>query len=188
MTDQTASSRSALSPRIFAGTRPARRRYFGPDKKASVAIEFAIIAPVMLLLVSMILNIALMYLVGAMLDAGVNSLGRGIRVGTYTSSNMSLSSAKSYLCNSIYNVMNCSANLKLSVQTVSTVGLQTPPTPVQNGVFSMAEGFNPGGSSSYVVIYAFFQWPVFYMAYGQGMLANGSYLIGAATLFENEPF
>jgi Flp pilus assembly protein TadG len=165
-------------------------RSFIKNRKGSAAIEFAILALPFMVLIFAILEIAIMFFVDSGLDAALHKAVRQVRVGTAKSGAWNLATFKTNVCAELSYSFSCAANLKVRAVVVTNMASVSKVNPITNGVLNVTEDFNIGGSGDYVLIQAFMTWdPVLKLyTFAGGRLTNGSYVLGAAELFKNEPF
>ena len=165
-------------------------RRFSKDRKGSTAIEFAILALPFMVIIFAILEIAIMFFMDSGLDAAMHKAVRQVRVGTAKSASWDINKFKATICAEMAYSFSCSANLKVRATVVTDMSSVSKVYPIVNGVFTLTEDFNIGGSGNYVLVQAFLTWdPVLKLyTFSGGRLNDGKYVLGAAELFKNEPF
>ena len=161
------------------------------------AVEFAMIAPVFLLLFFSILETGLWFFANLMLDNAVKTTGRLIRTGQVQGQNMSQAGFRNEICTRVNMIMSCGGDvLLIDVRSFSNFGAAAFPPPLDHGNLSNdLNNFNPGassksGQSSIVLVRAFYKWKFFTPLIGQyfSNMAGDVRLISSSAAFKNEPF
>ena len=161
------------------------------DKSGVAAIEFAILALPLFVLVFGIIEISAIFFVDTALDAAVRRNARLIKTGRAAEQKMSLAMFKAKVCGDMVYMLNCDAKLLVSATVITDVSTAGGMVPVDSdGHVTVTETFNIGYGSDYVLVQAFLPWPPVVKLYSLSSrtLSDGSYLLGASTLFRNEPF
>jgi Flp pilus assembly protein TadG len=160
------------------------------DTKGSAAIEFAILALPFMVIIFAIIEIALMFFVDSGLDAALHKTVRQVRVGTANTGAWDLEDFKTRLCTELSYSFSCAENLKVRSVVVTDMASVSKINPIVNGALSVTEDFDIGESGDYVLVQAYLTWsPVLRLyTFAGGKLNDGSYVLGAAELFKNEPF
>lgn len=168
-----------------------RRRRIGRHQGGATAVEFAMVAPVFLLLVFVIAELALVFIAEEMLERATKESARLVRTGQVHASSMDKEEFEKRFCNNLL-FLSCSrGRLHLDVRSYdSFAAMDTAPPVTQSGAFR--EGGDPdfGQANDIVVVRAFYQWPTSPII-GELTLANlenGRRLISAFAAFRNEPF
>ncbi len=91
---------------------------FKKDPKGSVAIEFAFLGPLIVLVILAFFDIAISFFVGSALDLAVERVGRGIRTGQVAEQGLTADKLKTAICNEIALSLNvhracCSRSMSL---------------------------------------------------------------------------
>jgi Flp pilus assembly protein TadG len=167
-----------------------RRAWLRRDEDGSVAIEFAIIAPVFFFLMFVIAETALVFVAEQVMDNAVFETARLIRTGNAQS--MSEEEFTDEVCNRVSIFVDCgSADFYLDVKSYATFDSMVLDQPVDDeDEFEDPGGFEFGGPSDIVVVRAYYQWPTnaIFGSLSLKNLSNGKRLIGAFAAFRNEPF
>lgn len=114
--------------RVRASTRPtapARRLLARLGEAGSVAIEFAIVAPMFFLLLLTIIDFGMMLATQSLLDGAARDAARLIRTGQVQTQSSPIGTFQNLLCSDLSAVMtttNCQANVLFNVQTFSDFG------------------------------------------------------------------
>lgn len=177
---------------------PSRRaRSFARSNTGTAAIEFALAAPVFLMLVFGIFEVGINYMADRMLNAGVDSVARKIKTGEIRSSpTYGLTEFKEELCKEdVMFLFDCN-KLYVDVQTVGSFQENKYDTDADGNLVTKDFGFSPGGRTTINVVRAFYEWPTVInwtdFAQGHGYtldaFGDGARLIVASSAFLNEPY
>jgi Flp pilus assembly protein TadG len=182
-------TRLATGARRLKAVRAAHR--FVKRQEGSAAVEFGMVAAPFLGLLFAIMETALVFLAGQVLETAVADSSRLIMTGQAQSQGFSQSAFKSAVCSKIYGLFDCQGGVYVDVKTFTSFGGVTMTKPVDaNGNFINDFVYQPGGPSDIVVVSLFYQWPVYVSLLGfsmQNMSGNKRLLIATAA-FRNEPF
>ncbi|MBX5160701.1 MULTISPECIES: TadE/TadG family type IV pilus assembly protein [unclassified Rhizobium] len=166
------------------------RRILG-DRDGVAAIEFAILALPLFIIIFGIIEVSLMFFVNATLDASVHKISRMIRTGEVASSKITLADFKARICNDMLLSFNCSSDLLVKVSVLSDLSSATSGNPIDtSGKLAVTETYNIGQGSDYILVQTFLPWTavVNFLSLSSAKLSDGRYLIGSSVLFRNEPF
>ena len=168
---------------------PPRARLLGA-RRGAVAVEFAIVSIPFFLLLFAILEMALMFFVGQVLDTATVSASRLIRTGEAKAQSLSQTSFKTKICDGMVNLVDCRTRLYVDVQSYSTFGGYAPTSPLDEDGNITTTRYTNGNKSEIIVVRSFYAWPVLFnmLARNSTRLANGDQLLGAVVAFQTEPF
>lgn len=181
-------------------TRLLRRRSFLRDERGVTAIEFGLLALPFFAIIGAILETSLVFLSGQLLDSAVQDVSRLIRTGQAQGVNLNVDDFRTKVCDRLHGLFpNCDDGLHVEVRLVSQfAGLDiTPPVDwncnaKQAGCndWTRPESYTPGQGSNIVVVQVYYKLPTIVPFDGLGLnsLPDGRRLMGAATVFRNEPF
>ncbi|MBP1860046.1 TadE/TadG family type IV pilus assembly protein [Rhizobium herbae] len=161
------------------------------DKSGVAAIEFALLALPLFVLIFGIVELSAMFFVNTALDSSVHKNARLIKTGQAAEQKMSLTTFKARVCGDMVYMLNCEKKLLVSATVITDVSTAGGMTPIDSeGNVTVTESFNIGYGSDYILVQAFLPWPPVVNLYSLSSrtLSDGSYLLGASTLFRNEPF
>lgn len=134
-------------------------RGLGRDRRGSAAVEFAIIAPIFFALIFAIIETALVFFAGQVLETAVQDSGRTF----FTSTAMSKTAYETAVCNRVKALMDCT-KLRNDVQTYAAGTAFTISDPIDaSGKFVDNFSYNPPATTdttSTVVVRSFYQWPL----------------------------
>ncbi|GGD87157.1 MULTISPECIES: TadE/TadG family type IV pilus assembly protein [Rhizobium] len=175
----------------------SRRKFFASprrllaDRDGVAAIEFAILALPLFIMIFGIIEVSLMFFVNSSLDASVHKISRMIRTGEVASSNMTLADFKAKICSDMLLSFNCSSDLLVKVNVLSDISSAASADPIDDsGNLTVTESFDVGKGSDYILVQTFLPWTavVNFFSLSSAKLSDGRYLLGSAVLFRNEPF
>ena len=170
-------------------------RSFRRNRRASAAVEFALVAPMFFAMLFALFETALIFFAGQLLENGVQDSGRLIYTYQAQSASMSQSAFKTDLCNRVSQLFTCSG-ISVDVQSYppGTVIPTSPPFDSSgNPTAAMAWNVPASNSSSTVVIRAFYQWPLIVTQLGYNIAninrgtTNSKRLMIATAAFRVEP-
>ena len=163
------------------------------SERGAAAVEMALVATPFVMLLFGIVEIAMIFMISASLENGMDIAARTIRTGQFQTGGTATAAAfKTTICNTFgWFQSDCTNNLSVDVRTYSTFASVTAPQPVSNGVFnSGALTFQPGSANDIVVVRAYYKWtllaPMFNQAFQQ--LNGGVALLTTTAAFRNEPY
>lgn len=172
---------SRIAARLRAGKRAG-----------SAAIEFAIIAPIFLMLLMGTLETGIMFLGDTVLESATTDAGRQIRTGQVALTAMSQNQFRQLICARIAALLRCDANLQIDVQMFPTFGAVAMPNPVRaDGTIDPAlNRWAPGGPCNIVLVRSFYSWTVATPLLTPFLVNAGSNqrVLSAASAFRNEPY
>ncbi len=164
---------------------------FGRDRKAAAAVEFALIAAPLVLMMCACVELAMVFMVSTTLENATETVSRGIRVGTITAANTSQAQFMQDICNNMgWLAGSCMSNLSVDVNTYTSFEGVPLSDPVKSGVLSTSLNYIIGTGSDIQEVRAYYSWPLFTPLLNPGLstLSNGDALLSAKVIFRNEPF
>lgn len=189
MAIKRSSLQRALRARFVGG------RSFVRDERAVTAIEFGLLGIPFFAIVGAIMETALVFLSGQILDSAVQDASRLIRTGQAGSAGYNAVSFKKAVCDGLYGLFDCSA-LKLHTTVVTTFSNATftaNPLDLKTGDWVpewLNDAYDGGGNASVIMVEAYYKWPVIVSLGGFNMqnTPDGKRLLSAVRVFRNEPF
>ena len=176
---------------------------FRDSRRGSAAIEFALVAPMFFGLLFAIIETALMFFAGQVLESVSQSSARAILTGQAQAQGGSIAvcqttpnvvaacdqtTFKAYVCSQIPALFDCN---KLYVDVVSTSSFTTLSLTSYGDSCTfnpVGMKYDPGSSSQVVVVRMFYQWPLFVTGLGYDIGCSSKRLLVATAAFKNEPF
>ena len=177
-------------------TAPARSILgrFRRNRRGSAAVEFALVAPLFFCMLFAILETAIVFFAGQLLENATLESARLILTRQAQNTSMTEADFKQNLCDRIKVMFNCQGNLgNLTVDITSFApgASITISDPIVAGSFTgtFAYTLPPSGSPNTIVVRAFYQWPLFVtrLGYNIGNLNGGKRLLSATAAFHVEP-
>jgi Flp pilus assembly protein TadG len=181
-----------------------RCRDFAKNEQGTTAIEFAAVIGPFLFLLFGIFSVGFYFFVTFSLEHAVESASRVIRTGQAqtASTPMTVTQFKGLICEKLPPFMECGSStdkIRVNVQNYTGYSTVTPPTCLDNGgnlIGSAAQVFQPGATSSIVLVNVCYEWSLgamminvpYWISPSNARMNNGSTLVQAATTFTNEPF
>jgi Flp pilus assembly protein TadG len=189
-----------------------RVRAFARERSAVSAVEFAMIAPLLVLLIIETIQIAFYFYTSAALNNATNYAARQIRVGNVANGNQTFAQFQTSLCGQLPATMSCPANLVINVYDVpegtgTGQGFTTylnasqtaivQPSPMSSTTFCPGSpASNTPGSTNYgIYVQVYYAMPLFSpiwlaLAAQNGQTFNGKsvHFVPASAAFRNEPY
>ncbi len=179
----------------------ARARYklwlaFPADTGATTAVEFALVAPLVIALILGAMQIAVIYLAQAELEDAAEQAARLVLTNQAPASGTAgQASFATAVCGYLPALFTCSnVMVDLEAQTISANSsdalTMTPPTLTYNssGQVTNSWNYNPGSPGTLEILRVMYQWPVVAGPLGLVFsdLANGTLLLTSTQVFQNE--
>jgi Flp pilus assembly protein TadG len=166
-------------------TRAPGGRGFGRSEDGATAIEFALVAPMLIALFLATIQIGVLELMSANRDAAVMSTARKIRTGQ-SDRPTGAAAFKEAICDQMVDGRTaCRDRLAISVQKVSNFGA------AGDAADAAPTGqYDVGGPGDINLVRATYRWPLMLPMYGGGFALAGptEAIIDARAAFRNEPF
>jgi Flp pilus assembly protein TadG len=154
------------------------------------AIEFALLAPIFLLLLFMVIETGIIFFTQAMLQNAVDDAARLIRTGQAQSQNLSQGQFRDAVCNGVKLIMACNERLQIDVQAYSDFSKANYTAPLQpDGTLAQGQNnYQPGTSGEVVLVRATYTWVVLTPLFTPFLsnMANNQRLLVGTTAFRNE--
>jgi Flp pilus assembly protein TadG len=166
-------------------------RRFRRSRRGSTLVEFALVAPVFFALLFAIVETAMVFFAGQVLESMAQDSARMLLTGQAQNAGYAQADFKNYVCNQIPILFSC-ANVYVDVQSYPTFSSVVMSNPIDgSGCFASNNlGYNPGGPSQIVVVRLFYQWPLLVtgLGYNISSLCGSKRLLSAAAAFQTEPY
>jgi Flp pilus assembly protein TadG len=166
-------------------------RRFAQDHKGATAVEFALVALPFFAILFAILETALVFFAGQILETGLADAARLIRTGQAQEQGFDKTKFKQSVCDGVFALLDCDAGLKIDVRKLDNFSGAKTPLPIDaSGNFKDDDFvFQPGEGGDIILVRAYYEWPTVLPDFASpSNLANGNYLLSAAATFRNEPF
>jgi Flp pilus assembly protein TadG len=166
-------------------------RRFVRQQDGAAAVEFGLVLAPFLALIFAIMETALIFFSGQVLETAVADSARLIMTGQAQSQGFNQSAFKTAVCGKIFGLFDCMNGVYVDVKKYSSFSNVAMTNPVDaNGNFVNNFGYDPGGPGDIVVVRLFYQWPVYVSLLGFNLqnMAGGKRLLVATAAFRNEPY
>jgi Flp pilus assembly protein TadG len=166
---------------------------FRLERKASTAIEFAMLAPIFIGLLISVLETGIFFLAQQNLQAAAVKAGRLYLTGQAQGSSMTQSQLVTAICPSIQALFTC-GNLMVDLQTYNSFSNANTSAPTltynAQGVVTNTWAYSPGTSGQIMVVRLLYQWPLISGPFVMILpnLGNGTSLVMGVTAFRVEPY
>jgi Flp pilus assembly protein TadG len=168
-----------------------RRRFFRQTGGA-VAVEFAMVALPLIMMLFSILEQGMVYIVSSTLEAATYSSARAIRTGQAQTGNATATSFKNDVCAKLsWLGSQCQSNLLIDVRTYSSFTNPGVTPPLKNGQMDPTQmTWDAGKAGDIVLVRAYYSWPLMLAGWSSGLVrtSDGKAVITATTTFRNEPY
>jgi Flp pilus assembly protein TadG len=166
-------------------------RRFRRNRRGSAAVEFALVAPVFFALLFAIIETAIVFFAGQVLETVTQDSARMIMTGQAQTTGYSQSDFKTYVCGKITVLFDCANGISIDVRSYSafsSVSISNPIDASKN--FVPPNNYSPGGPGDIVVVRLFYQWPLIVTGLGYNIanLTGSKRLLTATAAFRNEPY
>lgn len=188
--------------RLFRSRQFAAR--FARAERGAAAIEFALVALPLMLLIFATLELGLVLLASTTLETATETAGRQIRTGQFQQgTSPSQTNFKALVCqNMTWLAGDCATDVWVDVRTFTdfktlatkakTPPMPQPPTPAKPNPDPPPTCFEVGGPDSIVLLRVYMRWKLFTPMMDGGMEnmgpGTGLRLLSSATAFRNEPY
>lgn len=176
---------------------------FGRDPSGASAVEFALLIVPFLIALLLVLEVALVFLVGQALENATQHAARLIRTGQ--AGGFERPAFEESVCESLWMFPNCAEKLKIDVRVVPDFEAAAElPTPLDDEglVDDRGFGFDGGRGNDIVLVRTYYEWsgtrvlPALLHFFNSWFVGAGSgpepsatvYTLPAAAVFRNEPF
>lgn len=180
------------SMQVAASCRALRLvRRFAGEAKGATAVEFGIVAAPFLALIFAILETAIVFFAGQVMETAVADSSRLIMTGQAQTASYTQAQFKNALCGKIYGVFDCTNGVYVDVRSYSAFSGADMSRPVDsNGKLVQDFRYQPGGPGDIVVVRAVYEWPVWVSLLGFNLadMSGGKRLIMATAAFRNEVY
>ena len=164
------------------------------NRRGSVAVEFAFIAPIFFALLFAIIETGLMFFAGQVLETGTQDSARLMYTHQAYDTAMDETAFKTDLCSRISALFNCTGNLAsltVDVQYYAPGAAINLADPIVNSSLSGTFTYQvpPPGSPNTVVVRVFYKWPLYVTGLGFNIanLTGSQRLLAATVAFHVEP-
>lgn len=165
------------------------RAHFGVDDRGATAVEFAFVALPFMALLFAILETAIIFAAGEILQTTVTDASRLIMTGKVKSADKT--AFKSKMCERMISMFDCESQLSVDVRSLKTLNGVGRANPYVDGKYDTSRwGYETGGSGAVVIVTASYPWPTFMDIAGFN-LAEGTTrqrILTGTAIFKNEAY
>jgi Flp pilus assembly protein TadG len=165
-------------------------RRFRRSRRGSAAVEFALVAPVFFALLFAIIETAIVFFAGQVLETITQNSARMVMTGQAQTAGYTQAQFQTYVCGQIPALFTC-GNVYVDVESYSQFSNVTINNQIDSsGNFINNMQYSPGGPGDIVVVRLFYQWPLFVTGLGYNIanLSGSKRLLTATAAFRNEPY
>jgi Flp pilus assembly protein TadG len=188
-------------PRALSRRRRTLSARFIGERSAVAAIEFAMVSPILILLILETFQLGLYFYTSATLNYATNAAARQIRVGAVAASSETAAQFKANFCSYLSGAMPCAnviQNLYTVPEGISPAGFyaflntsQTGLAPPQTNT-AIPATFCPGQPGSVIYVQNYYAMPIFspiwYAVGSQNFNGSVVHFVLATAAFKNEPY
>ena len=182
---RTRMSAAAERLRGFATARRMLRQQDG-----SAAVEFGLVAAPFLAMIFAILETAMVFFAGQVLETAASDSARLIMTGQAQNAGYDQAKYKAEVCKKIYGLFNCTSGLYIDVKKYTSFASIDTSKPITNGNMDTNFTYTPGDPGDIVVVRLIYQWPVYVSLLGLNLsdVSGGKRLLVSTVAFRNEPY
>jgi Flp pilus assembly protein TadG len=169
------------------------------SESGATAVEFGLVAAPFLALLVALLQTAMVFFAGRVLDEITDQASRYIMTGQAQKANMTQAGFQNYLCTGtntvglVSTLFTCS-NFMINVQNYSSFASANTSTPTltfdSSGAVTNQWAWSPGSPGDIVIVQVMYQWPVMLgpLGFNLANLSNGNRLLVSTVAFKSEPY
>lgn len=166
---------------------------FGRKQDGAAAVEFAIVAVPFFAMLFAIIELALIFWAGQVLDTAVHDTSRLVMTGQAQKQNFDKTRFKTELCSRVLGLFNCNTGMIIDVRTsgaFASANLGKPQFKGNGQVDDTGFQYQTGGPGDIVVVRVMYEWPLIMRTFGLDLAdtPSGKRLLMSAVAFRNEPY
>lgn len=173
----------------------AALRRFARARKGATAVEFAIVAIPMLMMVFGVLELGMVLLVSTTLDTAIDFASRDVRTGRFQNGAQTTAEAfEGKICrNMTWLAQGCESRLSVEAETFVDFGDAAQSTSADPMTFKLEDPprcWSVGTAGDIVLVRIYYSWPLFTPLLDTALQngPGGTRLLSTAKVFRNEPF
>lgn len=166
-------------------------RIFAKSEDGITAVEFALVAPVLILIFMAIIELSLMFFAAVNIDGAAIDAARRIRTGQTQTSGDPENDFTTALCASLSSLVDCNTvhydSRVVSNYSSVTLGVEYDPDTGE----PITYGFNAGGSGDIIVVRVMYMWSINTPLIGNIFASSpgtGKRLLTSTAVFQSEPY
>lgn len=161
-------------------------------REGSVALEFALIAPVFFFMLFAVLEIALVFVLDSLLNNAASETARLIRTGQAAEISLDEDTFRERMCAGMRVLApDCENRLSVDVREIPRFTNPDLPDPINDGTFSEDDlVYQTGSARSIMIIRAWYRHPLLTPVLSEGLsrLDGQQAVLSATVAFRNEPW
>lgn len=160
-------------------------RSFASDEAGATAVEFAFVAPVLILTLMSLIEIGVLGMMVTAVDAAVVESSRRIRTGRDDAATSAQEFEDQVCANLGGSLADCRDRMTIGVRTYNNFSdANAVATAAPDGTFTA------GGPGDIIIVKVNYRWPLITPYMGEGVRRNGptEVIIPARAAFKNEPY
>lgn len=184
-------ARMKLTSRAMRCLMPRVLRRFSRKDDGAAAVEFAMVAAPFLALVFAILETAIVFFAGQVLETAAADSARLIMTGQAQKGGLNQAQFKTEVCNRVFGLFDCASGIKVDVRTYNSFNAADMSKPIDgSGNVTFTPSYQPGSPGDIVVVRLLYEWPVWVSLLGLNLsdMAGNKRLLMATSAFRNEPY
>lgn len=171
-------------------------RRLGRRTDGATVVEFAIVVFPFLAILFAIIEVALVFFAGQVLETATADSARLIMTGQAQNAKMDAAKFKDDVCGRLHALFDCEDGVHIDVRNYSDfeggLALNPPSYDMDAETLDLVnfQEFAPGKQGDIVVVRIVYEWPTFvrFLGFDLSTLANGNRLLMATAAFRNEPY
>jgi Flp pilus assembly protein TadG len=167
-------------------------RRFVREQSGAAAVEFAMVAAPFLGMIFAIMETAMVFYAGQVLETAAADSARLIMTGQAQTQGWTEVQFKQQVCLKVHALFDCNSGLfHMDVKSYPTAATVDVSKPIENGVLQTGKfGYSPGCPGNIVVVRLMYQWQVYVSLLGLNLsdLGEKKRLLLATVAFRNEPY
>jgi len=166
---------------------------FGRKNDGAAAVEFALVVVPFFAILFAIIELALVFWAGQVLETAVNDTSRLVMTGQAQKQNFDQTRFKQELCARLLGLFTCDARMMIDVRTsgaFATANLGKPTFKANGQVDDTGFQYQTGGPGDIVVVRVMYEWPLILRTFGLDLAdtPSGKRMVMSAVAFRNEPY
>jgi Flp pilus assembly protein TadG len=173
---------------------PRLLRRFARRREGATVVEFAIVIVPFIAIMFAIIETALIFYAGQVLETATADSARLIMTGQAQKQGFTAGQFKTNLCARVHALFNCASGVSVDVRkfgSFAAIAWTMPPYDEEEGKLdTSAFQYQMGVQGDIIVVRAIYEWPTFVRQFGLDLatLPNGKHLLVATAAFRNEPY
>lgn len=152
-------------------------------------IEFAFVAPFVILIMMATIELSWTFFVGAALEGAAENAARQIRTGQVQQNDDPVATFQAKLCEQLFNLIDCT-EVTFDVRGFSDFASVSAPLEFDENGQLIGATFTPGNSGEITLVRVLYRWKFLTPLVSEALAADGggTALLLATVAFQNEPY